>query len=70
MNEQLKARILAYNREMAARKEKAADLQILADGSGNRGGGNSEAALRSAEEASDGGSAWRTGKIRLGGEGE
>lgn len=31
MNEQLKARILAYNREMAARKEKAADLQILAD---------------------------------------
>ena len=31
MNEQLKARILAYNREMAARKEKAADLQILVD---------------------------------------
>ena len=31
MNEQLRTRILAYNREMAARKEKAADLQILAD---------------------------------------
>lgn len=31
MNEQLKQRILAYNREMAARKEKAADLQILVD---------------------------------------
>lgn len=31
MNEQLRTRILAYNREMAARKEKAADLQILVD---------------------------------------
>ena len=31
MNEQLRTRILAYNREMAARKEKAADLQILTD---------------------------------------
>lgn len=31
MNESLRQRILAYNREMADRKQKAADLQILVD---------------------------------------
>lgn len=31
MNENLRARILAYNREMAARKEKAQNLQIIVD---------------------------------------
>ena len=30
-NQALKQRILAYNREMAARKERAADLQILVE---------------------------------------
>ena len=31
MNESLRQRILAYNREMADRMQKAADLQILVD---------------------------------------
>lgn len=31
MNEELRARILVYNKEMAARKEKADDLQIIVD---------------------------------------
>ena len=31
MNESLRQRILAYNREMADRKQKADDLQILVD---------------------------------------
>ena len=31
MNETLKNRILAYNREMAARKEKSEDLQVIVD---------------------------------------
>ena len=31
MNEGLRQRILAYNREMADRKQKARDLQILVD---------------------------------------
>ena len=30
-NQALKQRILAYNKEMAQRKERAADLQILVD---------------------------------------
>ena len=30
-NKELRQRILAYNREMADRKEKAADLQIIID---------------------------------------
>ena len=32
MNRALREKILAYNREMADRKEKAADLQVIVDG--------------------------------------
>lgn len=32
MNSALREKILAYNREMAARKEKAEDLKIIVDG--------------------------------------